>query len=412
MEQKIEQFVKQLIKYHGFGASESFSCLIPDKESPSNEGLFIWFFSKKRGRFETKIEKFHLKTRFKKMKDMLGLSEEEYTNILPAVVTYLDELKKIGFSNIGKGVNLFEQGKFHNLQAGAELFENNLDALKKLEELTINNPVISFLEKQGYFKVQNKDSLVWDEFFGTAKKVTKSKAKTSVKSKSKTSEKTAVKKSLNKAISQPKNSEAKSSTSNSEAKSSTSNSEVKSSTSNSEAKSSTSNSEAKSETTSIKVEINADLSEQFKKLASHKIDSTLAFWQRRQITWNKQANELYKKIQTWISGYTKSGYIKTSIHQVQVFDSLNKSYFEIDALHLDIVGGHKIVFNPVEMNILGAIARMDVQHYGNNGEDKIIMLLVDKGKSRFTWELWSSLKNKQSVNKGTFENLLSQWIGE
>ncbi|MCK5718752.1 MAG: hypothetical protein KAH84_02245 [Thiomargarita sp.] len=394
MEQKIEQFVKQLIKYHGFGASESFSCLIPDKESPSNEGLFIWFFSKKRGRFETKIEKFHLKTRFKKMKDMLGLSEEEYTNILPAVVTYLDELKKIGFSNIGKGVNLFEQGKFHNLQAGAELFENNLDALKKLEELTINNPVISFLEKQGYFKVQNKDSLVWDEFFGTAKKVTKSKAKTSVKSKSKTSEKTAVKKSLNKAISQPKNSEAKSSTSNSEAKSSTS------------------NSEAKSETTSIKVEINADLSEQFKKLASHKIDSTLAFWQRRQITWNKQANELYKKIQTWISGYTKSGYIKTSIHQVQVFDSLNKSYFEIDALHLDIVGGHKIVFNPVEMNILGAIARMDVQHYGNNGEDKIIMLLVDKGKSRFTWELWSSLKNKQSVNKGTFENLLSQWIGE
>ena len=64
------------------------------------------------------------------------------------------------------------------------------------------------------------------------------------------------------------------------------------------------------------------------------------------------------------------------------------------------------------MNILGAIARMDVQHYGNNGEDKIIMLLVDKGKSRFTWELWSSLKNKQSVNKGTFENLLSQWIGE
>ena len=112
IEQKIEQFIKRVIEHHGFAVNDNLACLISDQKPVENEGFFIWVFSQKRNRFETKIEKFHTKSRLQKVKQGLSLSEKEYADIvLPAIVSYLEELKKIGFSNIGKGIDLFKKGK-------------------------------------------------------------------------------------------------------------------------------------------------------------------------------------------------------------------------------------------------------------------------------------------------------------
>jgi len=168
IEEKVERFARQVIRHHGFRLNEGFACLVPDTKSYApNEGLFLWVFSVRRKRFETRLEKFHLAPRIKRMENMLGLPEQEYSKLYVSIESYMESLKNIGFSDIGKGVDLFCKGKLYNLQADAELFENNLEALKKLEELTIKNPIVDFAEDCGYFKVKNKKTLVWDEVFGT-----------------------------------------------------------------------------------------------------------------------------------------------------------------------------------------------------------------------------------------------------
>ena len=185
IEQKVEQFAQQIIEHHGFRFNEGFSCLIPDREPfPSNEGLFLWGFSQKRMRFETKVEKFHTSTRMKRMEQMLDLPEKEYKKLFASVETYLKSLKEIGFEEIGKGVNLFGKAKVSNVQADAKLFENNVEALKKFEDITLNNPIVKFAEEHGYFEVKEKNTLVWDSIFGresASASPAKSSAKTSAK---------------------------------------------------------------------------------------------------------------------------------------------------------------------------------------------------------------------------------------
>ena len=100
--EQIEQFAKKIIEFHGFHINEShegFTCLIPDKPPfPSNEGLVIWFYSQRRQRFETKLEKFHTLSRIKRMEQMLNFSGKAYQNTFFSLIKdYLASLKKLGF---------------------------------------------------------------------------------------------------------------------------------------------------------------------------------------------------------------------------------------------------------------------------------------------------------------------------
>ncbi|MCK5716710.1 MAG: hypothetical protein KAH77_04405, partial [Thiomargarita sp.] len=190
IEQEVEEFARNMINFHGFRFIEGFACLIPDQAKyPKNEGLYLWGFSEKRMRFETKVEKFHAPARIQRMADMLGVPEKEYKKqFLVLLQDYLTILKNLGFTNIGKGVHLFGKTRIHNLQGDIKLFENNFDRLKQLEQITLNNPILTFVEEHAYFDVNNQDTLVWDSSFGnkpssktskvakkaTATKVTKS----------------------------------------------------------------------------------------------------------------------------------------------------------------------------------------------------------------------------------------------
>jgi len=180
IKQKVEQFAQELIELHGFRRNNGFSCVVPDTNKfPNNEGMFLWGFSQTRKRFETKIEKFHTSTRIRRMEQMINVPAKEYVKILSAIKNYLESLKALGFEPIGKGVKLFEgEEKVFNVQADASMFENNLENLKKFEELTLNNPIIKFVEKHGYFEVKNKDKLAWDSVFGSGKTSKKTKSST------------------------------------------------------------------------------------------------------------------------------------------------------------------------------------------------------------------------------------------
>ena len=151
------------------------------------------------------------------------------------------------------------------------------------------------------------------------------------------------------------------------------------------------------------------LGDKLKKIAATQPDSTLDGEATRN-AWSKHVNALYSKLQSWLSEHAKSGYMTFDMSSIKLSDD-NLGHYEIDSLELDMVGGHQIIFQPVEMNILGAIGRIDVYHRGYNPH-KVMLLLVDEGRNKINWKLWKSLKNgeEQSFDKKALEALLTLWI--
>jgi hypothetical protein len=367
--QQIENFSRRVIEYHGFRLNEGFSCLIPDKESyPSNEGLLLWVFSQRRKRFETKIEKFHLSPRIKRMNNMLGLSEKEYSTFSRAIIAYLKSLTDIGFTDIGKGVDLFGKGKVYNLHADVSIFKNKLEVLKYFEKLTLSNPIVDFAETHGYFEVKNRETLVWDDFFGTATK----SVKASINSKSFDSQ---GKKIQSKTVAKPLALDTQ---------------------------------PIRKKTSDVAT---TSLSDKLKKLATQKPIS-VPDWEKKRNVWVRQVKELYKNVKSWLSSHVEDGYITLNFQSFSMSDANVGEAYELDSLELELVGGHQVVFQPIEMNMLNAVGRVDLQHYGNNGH-RVMLLLFDRGKSRFGWELCKGFKEeRQPFNKETLEEILNQWIGD
>lgn len=425
-EQKVEQFAQQLIEIHGFRFNEGFSCLIPDKEEyATNEGLFLWGFSQKRMRFETKVEKFHTSTRMKRMEQMLGLSEKEYKKVFTAVESYLKSLKGLGFEEIGKGVMLFERAKVYNVQADASMFTNNVAALKEFEEIVLNNPVIAFAEKQGYFKVQNRDKSAWDAVFGTSvaksaaksSKASKSAAKSAPKSTKATAKKPAAKATVAKkpAAKKPtakttvaKKPAAKATVAKKPAAKAT----VKATASKTTAAKVTA---VKKPTASVKATAapkpatsrakkTAPFGEKLKKLAGSQPISAID-----DKTWNKQVNALYKNVRSWLSEHQRSGHLIFNSQTVKLSDP-NLGEYDIDSLEVHLAGDLQVIFQPIEMNMPGAAGRVDLYNRGSNTR-KVMLLLVNTRGNNFQWEIWKGLNDKgQTFGRDTLEALLAQWI--
>jgi len=409
-EAQVEEFTRLMIEHHGFQVFEDFACLIGDKEPfPSNEGIFLWVFSQKRMRIETKVEKFHTGTRIQRIDEMLKIPEKEYKKISSSIVNYLKSLKAIGFEEIGKGVNLFGKGKVANVKAGVEFFENNLDALRKFEELTINNPIVKFAEEQGYFTVKNRDNLLWDSYFGGKAKSTKSSATatkrkkvTATKVKAKTTAKTTAKKTAKttaKIAATAKTTAAKTTAAKTTAAKTTA-------AKTTAAKTTAAKTTARKQSRLIST---GSLADKLKQIAASQPDSSLD-GDARQKAWVKHVNGLYRHLKTWLSDSAKSGHISFNVQKVTLSED-NLGSYEMDALELDLVGAHQIIFQPVEMNILGAVGRIDVYHRGYNPH-KVMLLLHDEGNNKFHWELWKGFQKQaqQTFNKGALEALLSQWI--
>ncbi len=346
-ETQVEKFARKIIDLHGFRFNEGFSCLIPDdKVYPLNEGLFLWGFNKKRMRFETKIEKFHTASRINRINEMLGVSEKEYKKIYSAIDSYLKSLKKLGFTEIGKGVAIFGRDKLFNVTAEAKIFENNVEALKEFEKITINSQIMKFAEKNNYFKATNKTKSAWDAIFGSSKP-----SATKAKPKPKAKPATASKRS-------------------------------------------------------------ATLADKFKKMATANKPKTAVKTGSGQPVWTKEVNGLHKTIKTWLNEYSKNGYISFSTRKVKLHDE-DAGNYEVNALELNVLGGHKIVFQPIEIGFIGAIGRIDVTHIApdDNGH-KHMMLLIQDSKGKLHWKLWKNLNigNQLAFNKQMLDDLLNQWI--
>ncbi|OAD23753.1 hypothetical protein THIOM_000405, partial [Candidatus Thiomargarita nelsonii] len=259
IEQQLEEFARRVIDSHGFRFNEGFACLIPDIEPFStDEGLFLWGYSEKRKRFETKIEKFHTSSRIGRMEQMVKVPEKEYKKILASSIqSYLKALKGLGFNDIGKGVNLFgSKTKIYNVQGDTKLFENNLEALKEFEKIILDNPILKFAEDLGYFEVKNRDQLVFDSVFGAR---SEPQVKKPVK-------KVAVK---------------------------------------------------KEKAQKPRLLSSTPLADKLKKIAASQPDSSLD-GEAKRTAWSKQVNGLYKSVQSWLSAHAKSGYISFDINPIKL----------------------------------------------------------------------------------------------
>ncbi len=367
IKQKVEQFAQELIELHGFRRNNGFSCVVPDTSKfPNNEGMFLWGFSQTRKRFETKIEKFHTSTRIRRMEQMINVPAKEYVKVLPAIKNYLESLKALGFKPIGKGVKLFEgEEKVFNVQADASTFENNLENLKKFEELTLNNPIIKFVEKHGYFEVKNKDKLAWNSVFGNGK--TSKKTKSSDTKKSATTKKPVAKKTT--------------------AKVSTTKKTTKVPVAKITTKSAT---KVVKKTTTIKALSN-----------SKDTSPTVPSQAEQRSIWLKQIEAMYKKIRPWLSEHSKKAVFNTATNRLD--DNLGS--YDVNILEVNMVGEHQVILRPIEINVFGAVGRVDVI----TGNNKTMLLLFSKGKS-YQWEIWNSPDDRQVLNKENVGKLLTKWI--
>lgn len=385
---QIEQALRKIIEFHDFNSNEGFSCLIPDKDPyPSNEGLLLWFSSKTR--IETKVQLFHSPARIRRMEDMLNLTEEEYTkHFAEAVEDFLNSLKEIGFENIGKGVDLFGMGKVSNVKANFEMFENNPEMLRKFEQLTLNNPIVKFAEDQGYFKCANKDTLAYDELFSME----------NVDSNPKSSRKeSAAKRTAAKGKKKEEVSAAK-------AKKPAKTDKV-----SNKAKGSAPTTKAKTKVKKAKATVDDSLSLKDKlHNTAQKKKAPPPEGSERQKLWAKQVENLYKKIQNWVGSYIKNGQLAVNFHQVELADETGKLY-KMDCLELD-AGYSQWIFQPMEMNVLGTVGRIDL--YWPDGQlPKITLLLLSVVRNKPFWELWRSVEDRQSFDKDSFDSLLHEWLG-
>lgn len=168
MTNKIERFAKEVIELHGFSSNEftGFSCYIHDPYIPQ-EGFLIWNYSRTHRRFETQIQKFHSMGRIARMEEHFGIQVSEYADLFTRYIeSYLTSLKETGlFYPIGSGIKLFGKHSLKNLGAKFEFCERNLEGLRKFEQVIINNSIVHFAEKRGYFECKKKNLLAWDRIF-------------------------------------------------------------------------------------------------------------------------------------------------------------------------------------------------------------------------------------------------------
>ncbi|MDM8565312.1 hypothetical protein QUF74_06625 [Candidatus Halobeggiatoa sp. HSG11] len=376
IEKKVEQFAQELIELHGFRRNNGFSCVVPDTNKfPNNEGVFLWGFSQTRKRFETKIEKFHTDTRIRRMEKMIGVPAKEYVKILPAIKSYLDSLKALGFEPIGKGVKMFEgEEKVFNVQANASVFENNLENLKKFEKLTLNNPIIKFVEKHGYFKVDNKDKLAWDSIFGNIKNSKKAKPAATKKSVAKPVAKKTTKAPAAKVPAAKKSAAKSTATKTPVAKKPA----------------------AKSTATKTPVAKKSATTKTPTKNRPKNTSKTTSSQTRN--TWVNQIGAMYKRMQSWLS---KPSFVFNTVTN-RLDDNLGS--YDVETLEISM-GEHQIILKPVETDVFGAVGRIDVI----SGNNKTMLLLFSKTKS-YQWEIWNSPDDRQTLNKSNVDKLLAKWF--
>lgn len=389
---QIEQILKKIVQAHSFNGNEGFSCLIPDKKPfPSNEGLLLWYFSE--SRIETKVQLFHSPARIQRMVNMLDLPEKEYIKLFTGYLdNYLKALKKVGFEPIGKGLELFGKTKTFNVKVDFDMLEKKPSMLKEFELLTINNPLVKFAEDRGYFKCTHKDKLVVEDGLGERSSSKKSRDSDSKKNDSKRND--SKKNDSKKKVSPSKVSPSKK--------------EVVIPSKQAKQKSSPPKTKPKTpvvtDTKGKKEEKHGGLKSKFQKIAQKNLTVD---WEGRKTLFVKQTGELYKKVQGWLAEYSKQGHLSCRLNKLTLTEEYLGNY-EVEALEVNI-GGHGVIFQPVEMNFLGTLGRIDLYRRGYKAH-KVMLLLTQDSKKKLQWEVWKDNRDKVSFTKESLEALFAQWL--
>lgn len=162
------KIIREIIYTHGFASNHvtGFSCYIRDRSPfPDSEGLLIWNYSNAHSRIETQFQKFFAGQRIYRMQEMLGLDENTYKKeFTPRIIKYFEVLESSGyFVKVGKGIEMPDGTRIFNMGAPFSDVSRNVNFVKFLEEITINNSITKFCEESGYFKVEQRDTIVADK---------------------------------------------------------------------------------------------------------------------------------------------------------------------------------------------------------------------------------------------------------
>lgn len=120
-----------------------------------------------------------------------------------------------------------------------------------------------------------------------------------------------------------------------------------------------------------KKEFNEFISKQTKVISDEKsID-----WDFEKDEWLQQLSKFYKKVEGFLEEYLKNKKVLLNYTEKEIFEEYIGSY-SVKVLNIEL-GNHKIKFEPIGTNLIGAKGRVDL--IGANGQIKFI--LVDKNLS-------------------------------
>lgn len=149
------------------------------------------------------------------------------------------------------------------------------------------------------------------------------------------------------------------------------------------------------------------LQDKLQRLANNQQTHTVD-WTAKRDKWIGQVNKLYNDIRQWLGTYETDGYLTFTTREITLSEEY-VSLYQIDELEINI-GPYTVVLQPIGLNVIGALGRVDIFLSGHKA-DGIILMLMDRG-SQPVWEIYRD-KRKDSghpLTRESLEALLDEWI--
>lgn len=152
------------------------------------------------------------------------------------------------------------------------------------------------------------------------------------------------------------------------------------------------------------------LKTKLQKLNGYKSANTID-WEKIKTDWQAEIETTLNETKIWFQSYIESELFRV----VETEKSITEEYlgtYKVKQLEYEF-GTFRLVFEPMGINIMGAMGRIDVYLRGRK-TDKYILVLLETKEGQSKWFL-SSFKDKSIrivFNKSNLEKLIEDWIDQ
>jgi len=134
-------------------------------------------------------------------------------------------------------------------------------------------------------------------------------------------------------------------------------------------------------------------------------------WQKKKDDWQKQIEAVLKATKEWFKPYIESNLFQLKETKKDITEEFIGTY-TVNQLEFEF-GSFRLVFEPVGLNIIGAMGRIDVFFRGNK-TDKYILILLETKEGEAKWFI-APFKDKTlrvEYTNANIESIIETWIDQ